>query len=165
MGNTLTRAHSHTEWHWHQLVNYSPIRELSDLIDDDLKRRGKTELNKTFLTFPQCGLNAPQGKITSRIHVKASCRSAIVRGKHDQWIIIQPCGFERIKNLQKYWLFIVSPSQSVRFTPLRGKLQAQLSSNPAAGPPLSVENTITELLYKPLALSVSSTCKDLPVSK
>ena len=54
-----------------------------------------------------------------------------------------------------------SPSQSVALTPLRGKLQAMFISKPAAGPPLSVEKTITELLYRPLALSALRTCKQL----
>ena len=39
------------------------------------------------------------------------------------------------------------PSHNVALTPLRGKLQAEFKSKPAAGPPLSVVNTITELLY------------------
>lgn len=44
-------------------------------------------------------------------------------------------------------------------------MQAVFMSYPAAGPPLSVEKTITELSYKPVALSASRTCKEKFIPK
>ena len=49
------------------------------------------------------------------------------------------------------------PSQSVALIPLSGKLHAMFLLYPAAGPPLSVENTITEFSYKPRAFKASTT--------
>lgn len=49
------------------------------------------------------------------------------------------------------------PSHRVAFRPRKGKFEAMFLSIPAAGPPLSVVKTITELLYKPFASKASLT--------